>query len=191
MINYIWFIMIFLGVLVGIFLGKGELITKAIIESTDSTTTLIIGFIGTMCFWSGTMRVAEKSGLTNKLANLLRPILKRLFKEASKDEKALGAIVMNITANMLGLSNAATPFGIKAMEEMDRLNTNKGVASNDMALFLVINAACIQFVPSTVISIRAAEGSLNPGIIIIPAILSTAAACFFGIFCCKVLQRYF
>ncbi|SHE41013.1 nucleoside recognition domain-containing protein [Clostridium fallax] len=191
MINYIWFFMVFLGGLLGIILGKGEIITKAIVEASDSTTKLIIGFIGTMCFWSGTMKVAEKSGLTNKLANILKPILKKIFKDVSKDEKALGAIVMNITANMLGLSNAATPFGIKAMEEMDRLNNKKGVASNDMVLFLVINAACIQFVPSTIISIRAAEGSLNPGIIILPAILSTAISCLVGIIICKVLQKYF
>ena len=98
---------------------------------------------------------------------------------------------MNLTANMMGLSNAATPFGIKAMEEMDRLNKNKGTASNDMALFLVLNAACIQIVPSTIISIRAACNSGNPGIIILPAIFSTATAALVGIICCKILQRYF
>ena len=191
MINYIWFFMVFLGVIFGLFTGKGELISKAIIESSESTTTLIIGFIGTMCFWNGTMRVAENSGLTGKLASLLRPILKKLFKESAKDEKTLGAIVLNLTANILGLSNAATPFGIKAMEGMDKLNREKGVASNDMVLFLVINAACVQLVPSTVMSIRAAEGSINPGIIILPAILSTTIACCFAITVCKLLQRYF
>ena len=98
---------------------------------------------------------------------------------------------MNLTANMMGLSNAATPFGIKAMEEMDRLNNNKGTASNDMALFLVLNAACIQIVPSTIISIRAACNSGNPGIIILPAIVSTTTAALVGIICCKILQRYF
>ena len=89
----------------------------------------------------------------------MRPVLKLLFKDAAKDEKALGAIVMNLTANMMGLSNAATPFGIKAMEEMDRLNEKKGVASNDMALFLVMNAACIQLVPSTILSITKSGAS--------------------------------
>mgnify|MGYP000723481862 FL=1 len=137
------------------------------------------------------MKIAEKSGLTQKLARLMKPLLKFLFKDAGKDEKALGAIVMNLTANMMGLSNAATPFGIKAMEEMDRLNPNKGRASNDMALFLVMNAACIQLVPSTIISIRAAAGSSNPGAIILPAILSTASAAIVGVICCKILQRYF
>ncbi|SJT62922.1 Spore maturation protein A [Clostridioides difficile] len=98
---------------------------------------------------------------------------------------------MNLTANMMGLSNAATPFGIKAMEEMDRLNGKKESASNDMVLFLVLNAACIQIVPSTIISIRAACNSVNPGVIIIPALISTATAATVGIICAKILQKYF
>ena len=191
MINYIWFVMIFLGLIVGIFTGNGEGISNAIIGSIDSTVSFIIGLVGLMCFWCGVMKVAEKSGFTEKLAKLMKPILKLIFKESAKDEKALGAIVMNITANMMGLGNAATPFGIKAMEEMDRLNNEKGRASNDMALFLVLNAACIQLVPSTVLSIRAAAGSTNPGVIILPAIISTGTAAMVGVICCKILQRYF
>lgn len=191
MINYIWFVMIFLGLIVGIFTGNGEGISNAIIGSIDSTVSFIIGLVGLMCFWCGVMKVAEKSGFTEKLAKLMKPILKLIFKESAKDEKALGAIVMNITANMMGLGNAATPFGIKAMEEMDRLNNEKGRASNDMALFLVLNAACIQLVPSTVLSIRAAAGSTNPGVIILPAIISNGTAAIVGVICCKILQRYF
>lgn len=191
MINYIWFFLIFFGVLVGLLTGNGEAISRAIVNSSGSTVTFIIELTGIMCFWCGVMKVAEKSGLTDKLAKILKPILKLIFKDAAKDEKALGAIVMNLTANMMGLSNAATPFGIKAMEEMDRLNQEKGTASNDMSLFLVLNAACIQLVPSTIISIRAACNSLNPGIIILPALISTATAATVGIICCKILQRYF
>lgn len=191
MINYIWFGMIFLGIVVGLFTGNGEGISKAIIGSVDSTVELVIGLTGLMCFWCGVMKVAEKSGFTDKLAKVLRPILKLIFKEAAKDDKALGAIVMNITANMMGLGNAATPFGIKAMKEMDRLNKEKGTASNDMVLFLVLNAACIQLVPSTIISIRAACGSSNPGVIILPAIIASVIAATVGVVCCKTLQRYF
>lgn len=191
MINYIWFFLIFFGVLVGLLTGNGEAISRAIVNSSGSTVTFIIELTGIMCFWCGVMKVAEKSGLTDKLAKILKPILKLIFKDAAKDEKALGAIVMNLTANMMGLSNAATPFGIKAMEEMDRLNQEKGTSSNDMSLFLVLNAACIQLVPSTIISIRAACNSLNPGIIILPALISTATAATVGIICCKILQRYF
>jgi len=191
MINYIWFIMIFFGILVGLITGNGEAISKSIVGSVDSTVQFIIGLVGLMCFWCGVMKVAEKSGLTQKLSKLLRPVLKLIFKEAAKDEKALGAIVMNITANMLGLGNAATPFGIKAMQEMDRLNKEKGKASNDMALFLVLNAACIQLVPSTIISIRAAAGSSNAGAIIVPAILASTIAAIVGVVSCKILQKYF
>lgn len=191
MINYVWFIMIFLGILVGLITGNGEIISNSIIKTADSTVSLIIGLVGIMCFWCGVMKVAEKSGFTQKLAKVLKPILKLIFKEAAKDEKALGAIVMNITANMMGLGNAATPFGIKAMEEMNRLNKEKGRASNDMALFLVLNAACIQLIPSTVISIRAATGSSNPGAIIIPAVIASTIAAIAGTIYSKILQRYF
>mgnify|MGYP001424666262 FL=1 len=191
MINYIWFFLIFFGVLVGLLTGNGESISKAIINASSSTVTFIIGLTGIMCFWCGVMKVAENSGLTEKISKVLKPILKLIFKEAAKDEKALGAIVMNLTANMMGLSNAATPFGIKAMEEMDRLNRNKEVASNDMVLFLVLNATCIQLVPSTIISIRATCNSGNPGIIILPTLISTATAAIVGVICCKILQRYF
>lgn len=191
MINYIWFILIFLGILFGLFTGNGELISNAIVNSSDKTVKFVISLVGIMCFWCGVMKIAEKSGFTDKLAKLMRPILKRLFKESAKDEKVLGAIVMNLTANMMGLSNAATPFGIKAMEEMDKHNKEKGRASNDMALFLVLNAACIQLIPSTVISLRAAANSSNPGVIILPAIISTTIAAISGVCICKILQRYF
>lgn len=191
MINYIWFFLIFFGILVGLLSGNGDVISKAIVNSSGNTVTFIIELTGIMCFWCGVMKVAENSGITEKISKLLKPILKIIFKEASKDEKALGAIVMNLTANMMGLSNAATPFGIKAMEEMDRLNLDKETASNDMALFLVLNATCVQLVPSTIISIRAACNSANPGIIILPTIISTATAAVVGVLCCKFLQKYF
>ncbi|MCI6278016.1 MAG: spore maturation protein [Clostridium sp.] len=191
MINYIWFFMILIGVIFGIFTGQGQVLSEGIVGAATSTVELIFGMIGLMCMWCGVMKIAEKSGLMDKLAKALRPFLKLIFKDAAKDSKALGAIVMNLTANMMGLSNAATPFGIKAMEEMDRLNPKKGEASDDMILFLVLNAACIQLVPSTVISLRAAQGSTAPGIIIIPAMLATGTAALVGIIVCKVMERYF
>ena len=191
MINYIWFFMIFLGIIFAVLTGNADKITEAIVNGSGGTVTFLIELTGIMCFWCGVMKVAENSGLTANIAKLLKPLLRFLFKDAAKDEKALGAIVMNLTANIMGLSNAATPFGIKAMEEMDRLNKKSDIASNDMALFLVLNAACIQLVPSTVLSIRAAAGSTNPGVIILPAIISTGTAAIVGVICCKILQRYF
>lgn len=191
MINYIWFFILAFGIIFGILTGRGDALSKGIILSSQSTVELVVKLVGIMCLWCGVMRIAEKSGLMEKIARGLKPVLKLIFKDAARDERALGAIVMNLTANMMGLSNAATPFGIKAMEEMDRLNKNKGTASNDMALFLVLNAACIQFVPTTIIAVRVACKSQNPGIIILPAIVATGTAALMGIICSKLLQRYF
>ena len=191
MINIIWFLILSLGIIIGIVTGKGEIVSKAVVLSTTSAVELVMGLVGMMCLWCGIMRIAEKSGLTDKLANVLRPILKLIFKETGKNQKVMSSITMNLTANMMGLSNAATPFGIKAMEEMQKMNNDKDTASNDMALFLVLNAACIQVLPTTVISIRAAYNSQNPAIIILPAIIATGTAAVLGVVYCKILQKYF
>lgn len=191
MVNYIWFSILLIGIMVGIVTGRGELMSKVIISSTNSSVDLIIKLLGIMSLWCGIMKIAEKSGLTDKLANILKPILRLILKDSGKDDKALGSIVMNITANMMGLSNAATPFGIKAMENMQRINPNKDSASDDMAMFLVLNAACIQVIPTTIISIRAASGSNSPADIILPSILTTGMAGIVGIISCKILERYF
>jgi len=191
MINIIWFLILSLGIIVGIITGKGEIVSKAVVSSTTGAVELVMGLVGMMCLWCGIMKIAEKSGLTDKLAKLLRPILKIIFKEAGRNRKAMSSITMNLTANMMGLSNAATPFGINAMEEMQKMNKEKSTASNDMALFLVLNAACIQVLPTTVISIRAAYNSQNPAIIIMPAIIATGTAAALGIVYCKILQKYF
>lgn len=191
MINYIWFLILAAGILVGLFTGKGELISKSIISSAGSTVELVIGLLGLMSLWCGIMKIAEKSGLIDKLAKILKPVLKLIFRDTARSEKALGAIVMNLTANMMGLSNAATPFGIKAMEEMNKNNPKRDTASNDMAIFLVMNAACIQLLPTTVISIRAICGSQNPAEIIIPAAIATGLAAIAGVIFCKILQNFF
>ena len=191
MINYIWFFILLIGIVFGILTGRGDVISKAMIASSGDTVKFILGLTGSMCLWCGVMRIAQESGLTEKIAKLLRPILNLIFKKEGKDKNVMEAMVMNLTSNMMGLSNAATPWGIKAMEEMDKLNSEKGTASNDMAMFLVLNAACIQFLPTTVLSIRAACGSQNPAEIILPAIIATATAAFMGVIYCKVLQRFF
>lgn len=191
MINIIWFFLLIFGVVFGLATGKGDIISKSIIDSTESSVQLLIGLIGMMCLWSGVMKIAQKSGITEKLAKLLKPLLNLLFKDVSKNENAMGSILLNLTSNMLGLSNAATPFGIKAMEELQKVNPDKDTATNDMALFLVINAACIQIIPTSIISMRAACGSQNPGSIIIPAAIATGIAAIMGIIYCKVLEKFF
>ncbi|AYD39128.1 spore maturation protein [Clostridium fermenticellae] len=191
MINVIWFVILIFSIVFGLFTGRGDELSKAIISSADSSIKLIIGLIGIMSLWCGIMNIAKESGITSKLASLLKPILRFVFKDAARDEKTLGYIIMNLTANMMGLSNAATPFGIKAMQELSRLNNYKSAASNDMVLFLVINAVCIQLVPTTVISIRAASGSQDPAVIILPTIISSTISGICGVIICKILQRYF
>lgn len=191
MINIIWFVLIFAGIVVGIFTGRGDVLTKVIVSSTTSTVTLMIELVGLMCLWCGLIRILTESGVMRIISKIVEPILKLIFKREGRSEKAMESIVMNLTANSMGISNAATPAGIKAMEEMQKLNVDKERASDDMILFLVLNATCIQFIPSTIISVRAACNSSNPAIIMIPAILSTALAALFGIIFCKILQKYF
>ncbi len=190
-INKIWFSLIVLGILCAFFSGSTQITIDAITVSAKSTIELIIALAGFLCFWNGMLNIAEKSGLTKSIAKLLNPIFMFLFKKEGREEKALGAIVMNLTSNMFGISNAATPFGIKAMEEMQKNNPIKDRATNDMVLFLVMNAACIQIIPTTIISIRSAASSTNPTFIILPAILSTSIAAIVGICSCKILERYF
>ncbi len=178
------------GLIVSLINGSGEKITKAITDSTSSTVTFVISLVGIMCLWCGIMKIAEESGLTNKISKILKPILKILFKEKN-NEKVMGPVVMNLTANILGLGNAATPFGIKAMEELDVVNEKKGIASNDMALFLVLNANCIQLFPTTILSIRAIEGSSNHGVVMFGIITTTFLTSIISVIICKILQRIF
>lgn len=178
------------GIFISILNKDGEGITKSILESSSSTVTLIISLIGVMCLWCGFMKIADESGLTNKLSKIFYPILKCLFKEG-KNKKVMGPIVMNLIANILGLGNAATPFGIKAMEELDVVNEKKGVASNDMALFLVLNANCIQIFPTTILSIRSIEGSVDHGLVLIGIFFTTSLTFIISIIICKIFQRIF
>ncbi len=191
MINIIWFVLLGIGIVFGLATGNGEVLSKSIISSTQSSVKLVIGLVGMMSLWCGVMKIAQKSGITEKLAIPLKPLLRFLFKDASKSKGAMGSMIMNLTSNMLGLSNAATPFGIKTMEELQKLNPKKDTATNDMALFLVLNAACIQLVPTSVISMRAACGSQNPGVIIFPAIMTTGIAAIMGVVYCKILEKFF
>ncbi|HEY5561653.1 MAG TPA: nucleoside recognition domain-containing protein [Clostridiaceae bacterium] len=190
MINYIWAIIFILGLVIGIGNGRGEIISKALTTSASSTVEFIIKLTAMLCLWCGIMNIANKSGLSDKLSRILKPLLVRIFKNV-KSPKLLDAIVMNITSNMLGLSNAATPFGLKAMEEMQKVNDKKDVATDDMALFLVLNGTCIQLIPTTIISIRASFNSKNPAEIIFPTIIATAVASIMGVIYCKILQKFF
>lgn len=191
MINIIWFFIIFIGLILSFVRGNSEAVMNAAINGGVSAVELTIGLIGVICIWSGIMKIAEKSGLTNILGKMMSPILRLVFPDLPPRHPANSAIVMNLASNMLGLSNAATPFGIKAMEELQKLNSSKERATNTMVAFLVINSACVQLIPATVISIRSAAGSKNPSEIIITTIISTIIAAIVGIISCKLLQKHY
>ena len=164
-------------------------VTRAALDYADTAVTISLGLIGVMALWLGVMKVAEEAGLLKVLTRLLTPITKQLFPDVPPDHPAVGAMIMNIAANMLGLNNAATPLGIKAMEELAKLSPKAGVATNAMCTFLVINTAGLTLIPATAIAIRAAQGSADPGIIIGTSIFGAGCATIAGLTAAKIMQR--
>lgn len=189
MINVIWFFLIVLGVLVGAINGKLPEVTQAAMDSATLAVQMCIGFIGIWALWLGLMKVAEKSGFINGIAKILSPITHWIFPKVPKDHPAMGAMVMNMAANMMGLGNAATPLGLKAMEELQKLNKSKTQASNAMCTFLVINTSSIQLIPTTVIALRMSTGSSNPTEIIGTAMIATTISTIVGLISVKLLEK--
>jgi spore maturation protein A len=217
MLNHIWFAMILLAILIaaGTDLyneliphdsvvneeqGSGSRnlntetrlgrVTSAALEGAGTAVEIAIGLIGIMALWLGVMKVAQEAGITTLIAKLVRPVTRWLFPKIPEDHPAIGAMIMNIAANMLGLSNAATPLGLKAMEELDSLNPNKGEATDDMCTFLVINTSAITLIPATAIAIRASLGSANPQMIIVPSIIAATCATIVGLTTVKLIQAF-
>jgi spore maturation protein A len=188
-LNYIWAFLIISGVLFAAVNGKMAESTQAVIEAAKGSVELAIGLIGIMAFWLGLMRLAEEAGLVRLISKLLKPILKPLFPRIPADDPALGAIVANFAANILGLGNSATALGLKAMIELDRLNPHKKIASNAMCTFLAINTSSLTLIPATVIAIRASAGSANPGEVIGVIILATSISTFVAIVAVKLLEK--
>jgi len=169
---------------------KMKEVTNSTLSIAGDAVTIALGLIGIMALWLGVMKVAEEAGLIALLAKLLKPVMKKLFPEIPSDHPAIGSMIMNISANMLGLGNAATPFGLKAMEEMESLNPQKGVASNSMITFLAINTAGLTLIPTTAIAVRAAAGSANPAIIIGTSIFGAGCATIAGISAAKLAEKF-
>jgi spore maturation protein A len=190
-VNIIWLILITGGFLVAIFTGRLEQTTQAAFDSARYAVELGIGLIGIYCLWLGLMRIAEKSGLVKAFSRKIAPVLRLLFRDVPADSPAMGAMSMNIIANMLGLGNAATPLGINAMRELEKLNRNKKAPSHAMCLFLVINTASIQFIPTTVIALRSAAGSANPAEIVSTTLIASFCAAAAGITAAVVLKRFY
>lgn len=189
--NYIWFMIILVSTVCAAFTGKIDDVVNSILKGAQKSIEIAIYLAGIMAFWLGIMKIAEKSGLVEKISDFLTPAAKFLFPDIPKDNPAIGDIAMNFTANAFGLSNAATPMGIKAMEELQKLNKDKKSASNDMCTLLAMNTAGFQIVPTTVIAVLAAFGSKNPTAIVLPTLLVTSTAFISAIIIVKVLQRLF
>ena len=191
MLNYIWFALLAIALVVAMFNGTAAQVTKASVDSAKTAVEISLGLVGIMTLWLGIIRVAEKAGLVTLLARILTPFRRLLFPEIPPDHPAIGAMIMNLAANMLGLSNAATPLGIKAMEELQELNPEKETASNAMVTFLVLNTAGIQFIPATIIGVLAAAGSKQPTAIISTTIVATLCGALAAVTTAKILQRFF
>lgn len=189
MLNYIWLGLVILAVVLGGINGKIESVTKAAIDAAGNSVTISIQLIGVMALWLGIMKIAEDSGLMSLLARAIAPVMRRLFPEVPPDHPAMGSMMMNIAANMLGLSNAATPMGLKAMEDLEKLNKVPGVATDAMCVFLTINTANVQLIPATMIGLMASAGSRQPTAIIGTTLAATFIALVTGVTTAKLLQR--
>lgn len=187
MVNYIWVGMIIIGLVFAVFNGTIDEVNKALFVSAKEAVTLSIGMMSILVFWLGLMKIAENSGLLEKLSAFFRPFMKWLFPDIPANHPAMGYVLSNMMANTFGLGNAATPLGIKAMEQMKKLNGNKATASRSMITFLAINTSCITLIPTTVIAIRMNYNSQNPTDIIFPTILATAISGIAAI----IIDRYF
>ena len=186
MLNYIWFGMMAISVVAGILTGRIDAVTEAAINMSKVAVEISIGLIGIMALWLGIMKIAEASGLIRIIARGLKPITVRLFPDVPADHPAIGSIVLNMSANMLGLGNAATPLGLKAMEELQELNPKKDTATNAMVMFLAINTSSVQIiVPATVVALMGVSASQ----IFIPTILATLASTITAIIMVKLLER--
>ena len=173
MVSLIWIFLILIGITYGLLSGNIDLINTSILNSGSKSLDLLLSILPIIVLWTGIMKIAEDSGFLNKVSKLFRPLLSFLFPKVPKDNPALGYIASNVTANMMGLGSAATPFGLKAMKELQKINPDKKVASSSMITFLVLNTGGVTIIPTTVIALRMSAESIDPTCIVLPAILAT------------------
>lgn len=191
MLNIIWPIFIIISVIFALITGNINELNSAILNSGSEAVSITITFLGTMCLWSGLMKIVQETTMINKINKLLRPLMKVLFPGMKKSDKVYNEITMNISANILGLGNAATPLGLKAMESMQEENMKKDTLSDNMAMFIILNTASIQLIPTTIIAIRSSMGSQNPAEIIFPIWIATIVADIVGIIITKIFIKRF
>lgn len=189
MLNKIWPLFLIISFIFAIFSGKLPEVNNSIFESTSSAIELVLTLIGTMCLWCGIIKIAMETSLVNKLIRLLKPFLRRLFPEINDEDEVHKEISMNIIANLLGLGNAATPLGLKAMKSLQKSNKNKQELSNSMAILIVLNTASIQLIPTTVIAIRTNLAAKNPTEMLVPIWIATIAAATSAILSAKLFIK--
>ncbi len=189
MLNYIWLALVLLAVAIGGWNDRFKEVTGGALDGAKTAVTIALGLWGIMALWLGVMRLAERAGLVQRIAYGLRPVMRRLFPEVPPDHPAMGSMLMNMAANMLGLGNAATPLGLRAMRDLESLNPRPGVASNAMCTFLAINTSSVQLIPATAIAILAAAGSVRPTVIIGTAFFATLCAASVAVISAKFLER--
>ena len=189
MLGYIWAFMIIISFICAFFTGNMQNLTDAVSKEALNGVNLIITLTSGMCFWSGILKIMEKSNLTDKISVFLSPVINLIFKDV-KNKNTKNLINMNLTSNILGLGNAATPFGIKAMQELDKENGYKNKASNQMCRFVILNTASIQLIPTTLITLRSAFGGICDNRLLFCIWISSFSSCIFGIFLSIVFERF-
>lgn len=191
MLNIIWPIFIIISFAFAIFSGNIDKLNESIFSSTSEAVNLSISLLGTICLWNGIMQIASKTSIIEKITNFLRPFMKFLFPDIKEDSTASKEISMNMVANILGLGNAATPLGLKAMKTLQKENKNKDTLSNSMITFIVLNTASLQIIPTTVIAIRNSLGSTNPTKIVFPVWIATVCAAIAGITATRIFIKIY
>jgi spore maturation protein A len=189
MLNIIWLGLLCISVITGAFQGRLGEVVHAVTDSAKAGFEVALGLTAMMALWLGIMRIAKDSGLIDLISKGLQPIMRRLFPEVPGDHPAMGAMILNISANMLGMANAATPFGLQAMQELQKLNTHKHAATNAMCTFLAINTSSVQLIPATAIAYLAANGADHPTSIIITSLIATAISTVVAVVAVKSLAK--
>ncbi|MFQ5649506.1 MAG: nucleoside recognition domain-containing protein [bacterium] len=189
MLNYVWLALMVIAIVVGAIKGTLPEVTKAAFDMAKISVDIAFGLIGIMALWLGVMKIAEESGMDKILARLIKPLSKRLFPDVPPDHPAIASILLNLSANWLGLANAATPFGLKAMEELQKLNKNREVASNAMVTFLALNTAAITLIPATILGVRISLDSQSPQAIIGTTIFAGVCATTMAVLAAKLLEK--
>ena len=190
-LNYIWFGLMAIALVVAAISGTADAVTKGAVDSASTAVQIAIGLVGVMTLWLGMMRVAEAAGLVTVVGHALRPLLRWMFPDVPPGHPAAGAIVVALAANMLGLNNAATPLGIKAMEELQTLNPDKDTATNSMVTLMAVTTSGVQLIPATMIGVLAAAGSLNPTVIIGTSLVATFAGTLAAVLTARLLERFY